>query len=330
MKYRLLFYLVLILLPGSPGYGQSEQGDAPEWAPVGAKWWYTYSGFYDGNFYLTMESTGDTLVSGFPCRILEIKEHYPDHYTAETYFENTYMKNMGFSDSKIILRQEGDSVFYLRKDRFELLYDFSLKTGDTMSMAEPRLLPPYRPRDTIVSFEIAETYTTTIDGQELRVQGRKELYPEKLGEGSPFRGGYEVIEKIGDMRFILPVDDVECDAFCPLGLRCYQDESIFYKVGEEACDTLFLFGPPSYTQSADTESWTIFPNPVSSDAAQIQVKGIRAEHWILRDIHGRILYRDESVSGSSSLDIPVHLAPGMYLLELRSGRERAVKKLLVK
>lgn len=331
MRDRLIFYLIFFLLPTSTILGQSEEPDPLEWAPIGAKWWYTYSGFMQGNYLMTLESVRDTVVTGLSGRILEVNEFFPEGYNKDSSDIITYLEGTDFGESRIIIRQEGDSIFYLRKGRFELLYDFSLREGDTMTVAEPRQTPPNsESHDTLLYIRIDSISTISIDGQELRVQNRKLYSPPELF-GSSFIVGNRVIEKIGDTRFFLPINDLYCDARCPYELRCYQDEFLFYKAVDFSCDTITLFDTvSSYIQSPKTESWTIFPNPVSSGRLHLQVKDVRVDHWILRDIHGRLLYHHESVSGSQSLDIPLRLYPGMYILELRSGRERALKKLMVK
>ena len=119
-----------------------------EWAPVGAKWYYT-APYFDPVFYngygscIYMESVKDSLIGGNSVRLLEIRSCNEDKFVA-----------------RAVIRQNGDSIFYSHPEteRFYLLYNFSAKVGDSIIVhgekfhSAPGFLYPY-PQEMINSFK---------------------------------------------------------------------------------------------------------------------------------------------------------------------------------
>lgn len=327
MLYRFIFLILLCTSIVNQVGAQTADSRIKEWAPIGAKWWYTYSGAGLGQHYLTLESVKDTVVQGKDSRILDIEAHYADGYFLDTASTISYFENTDYGPPRIILQQQGDSIFYLRKNKFELLYDFSLKVSDTMTVVEPQRTAQDNIHDTLLYIQIDEVTTTIIDGQELRLQ-KRELYPSPVKFNSGFLAGDTVIEKIGDNAFFLPFKDLECDAICPYKLRCYQDDSMFYKAVDMPCDSLTPL-ESSNLPMPGAEHVVLYPNPMQSGSGRLNVKGAEVENWILRNLQGRVLYKQKQKFGGTSIDMPVDLRPGMYFLELRSQGKRFVKRIIV-
>lgn len=80
MRCRVLFSILLCTFSINHAGAQSGNSNTKEWAPIGAKWWYTYSGFGIGQHYLTLESMKDTVVQGKYARILDIEAHYAEGF----------------------------------------------------------------------------------------------------------------------------------------------------------------------------------------------------------------------------------------------------------
>ena len=127
MRCRVIFFIIICTFTMHLAGAQSGNSDTKEWAPIGAKWWYSYSGHGSDLYYLALESVGDTIVLEKNARILEIQAYYTEGSHLETIPYITYFKNTGFNKPQIIIHQQGDSIYYLRNNNFELLYDFSLK-----------------------------------------------------------------------------------------------------------------------------------------------------------------------------------------------------------
>ena len=295
------------------------QKDSVEWAPLGATWYYSYEYYATPRVdYLKMESTKDTLVNGQNARLIE-----GTIYTESGYIIPATEK---YEDGSFIIHQNGDSIFYLRENKFELLYDFSLEAGDTMDVVTPG---PYRPRydnDTMIQITIDSIGEVVLHGDTLRKQVVSMNW-EKYNDTYIFQG--EIIEKVGIELFFLPFDDLVCDLSCPGQLRCYQDSTVFYKRVEMACDTTYL---PTPTENLPGKpEIRLYPNPVTSGAAQVHIEGPDRFTWKLRDIHGRILYQSaQEEFGKISASLPAGLCSGIYLVEIQSNEKIYIKKLIVR
>lgn len=327
MLYRFIFLILLCTSIVNQVGAQTADSGIKEWAPIGAKWWYTYSGAGQSQHYLTLESVKDTVVQGKDSRILDIEAHYADGFFLDTASTISYFENTDYGPPRIILHQQGDSIFYLRKNKFELLYDFSLKVRDTMTVVEPQRTAQDDIHDTLLYMQIDEVTATIIDGQKLRLQ-KRELYPSPVKYNSGYLTGDTVIEKIGDNAFFLPYKDLECDAICPYKLRCYQDDSIFYKAVDMPCDFITPLESSNFAL-LESENVILYPNPVPAGMGRLQVEGIPVDSWILHDLQGRVLYKQKRKFDGRSIKIPVDLQAGMYFLELQSKGGRYMKRIIV-
>ncbi len=101
--------IIAVIILSITGCGEEEMHQTlpepePEWAPVGAQWWYTLSmGFSPEPAYAHMEATKDTTIAEKDCRKLEWREYTPS--TDHRY--NTMFVGVSYT------YQDGDWVFYL-------------------------------------------------------------------------------------------------------------------------------------------------------------------------------------------------------------------------
>ena len=293
------------------------QNDGVEWAPIGATWHYeiTYP-FSSVVNCLAMEVVKDTIVNNTPARLINGKLYQ--------YSGDTIPATDVYDQGNIILHQKGDSVYYYRKNKFELLYDFSLEVGDTMDIVTPAPYDPNNVSDTMIQMVVDSVGEVVVGNDTLRKQVFRML--RKFDSNYGFGGTH--IEKIGNLYFLLPVDDLLCDVFCPLPLRCYQDSSLLYKLSEVDCDATYLM--TSTQNNLSLPEIRLYPNPVSSGAGQLHIEGPERFTWRLLDIHGRILYHSaREVSGKVAVSLPAGLSPGLYLIEIRTGERTYVRKLVV-
>ncbi len=86
------------------------------WKCEGLLDWYSYN---DINTYVTATVAGDTIVDGIPCKRLELNIKEDD----------------GISEYSVFSLYESDGALYCYSEasnKFELVLDFSKKTGDTI------------------------------------------------------------------------------------------------------------------------------------------------------------------------------------------------------
>ncbi len=293
------------------------QNEGVEWAPIGATWHYEVRyAFSPVVNCLALEVVKDTIINDITARFIEGKLYQ--------FEEDTIPATDVYDQGNIILHQKGDSIYYYRENKFELLYDFSLEVGDTMNIVTPAPYNPNYVADTMIQIVIDSVEKVVVGNDTLR----KQVFhmTSKFDSYYGFSGTF--IEKIGDLYFLLPVDDLLCDNFCPLPLRCYQDNSLFYKQWEVECDATYLM--TSTQNNLPLSEIRLYPNPVFSGSGQLSIEGPDRFTWRLRDIHGGTLYHStRESSGKETAALPSGLSPGMYLVEIQTGDQTYVRKLIV-
>jgi hypothetical protein len=96
----------------------------PEFAPIGAKWYFNYPNS-TSNDYVVFESKKDTTIQGKDSRAIDV------------WLNNTKLV------SREYVYQKGDSIFYYNRNynSFFLLYNFSAKAGDTVTVHPAKFKP---------------------------------------------------------------------------------------------------------------------------------------------------------------------------------------------
>lgn len=178
-------------------------------------------------------------------------------------------------------------------------------------------------KDTVIYSYVESIDSIEINGQLLRTQKLKNFRPHNSNSNYDF--GEYVIEKIGSDRFFLPINDLYCDGRCPQPLRCYQDDSLFYKAVDIACDSTFVIS--STGLKPENEDVILYPNP-TPPATELHIEGVEVTEWFLWNIRGRLISRGQSSLGRPTIDIPSPVQPGMYVVELRSGQDRYIRKVV--
>ncbi|MBN1117367.1 MAG: T9SS type A sorting domain-containing protein [Bacteroidales bacterium] len=207
---------------------------AQEFAPTGAKWYYSHN--YGMQPYLTyIESVGDTTINETECKILESNRIFENTNDGFVYFWDT----VKFSRDFVYYRQ--DTVFHFLNNEFYPLYVFNANKTDTILVKVAGECTDYTYDCSKFEYVVDSISSVTIDGQELK------LIYNSMTEDSDWAfnlsGNLEekpIIEKIGSSKFFFGLHKnavLEGDIAC---LRCYIDENISYKADywEKECDYL--------------------------------------------------------------------------------------------
>lgn len=188
----------------------------PEWAPIGAKWYYT-SPYYmhedPGDYYkqcTVMESIKDTMVFGKKCRKIDVR-----------YCSNNL--EVGW----FIVHQNGDTLSYLNGESFHVLYNFSAKPGDTITVHKGLFIPVSASLNRMnprygFQYYVVDTGRIQIYGQWLRRQEVKNTY------NSDFVLSKYIVEKIGNYTYFLGRFIVQYIGQAGGFLRCYHDPLLDY------------------------------------------------------------------------------------------------------
>lgn len=174
-----------------------------EWAPIGAKWYInalSYSSpMYDKwQKYSTMECASDTIVGGYNGR--KVGDH--------------------------IMIQDGYKVYVWWQDTIRLQYDFSLNVGDTTVFDLLHFDPDVR----FQSFIVEAIDTLNIDGILLK---RFHAIGNDFQEpASCYCWPYVYMEKIGEVGVVVKENafEYETSDHIPPFIRCYEEDSLLYKV----------------------------------------------------------------------------------------------------
>jgi hypothetical protein len=276
----------------------------PVWAPAGSIWYYsvdeTPMAPPPHNYgYYKIESLGDTNLLGITARILK----------------NTYYSSSGqIADMGIeIMYSDTDRVYHFNYDQFNVLYDFSLQPGDTFKIKEPFFTQ--LSADTTIAFVVDSIGTEEINGQNLRVQ-----YNRLLDAGSGWFTGAKVIERIGDVNYLFPNHQLDCDAGnCPF-LHCYSDGEIAFSMNPEiACDTLI-----SGLGSAEFEIETVlFPNPADGFVNLRVPDEYQAKDYSLKIYNELFCILLEMKSAGNEMFVDVSALPsGLYFVQLLNSKKQ--------
>jgi hypothetical protein len=200
MKIILLF--VLILFTYLTGFAQ------PEFAPIGAEWYYSqYEGYMPPQAnYVKHTCIKDSVIAGKNVKVIQ-----------KTLYRRDGPVAMGYE----YLHQNGDTISYWKGDMFHILYNFSLSKGDSILLYSE--MPDYCENKSPYGWgSIDSVYTKTINNRSLKAYfcSNKKGYHWSL-DGSP------IIEKIGGTSYLLPQNN-DCVVDVPgIGpLRCYSDPEL--------------------------------------------------------------------------------------------------------
>ena len=256
---KILF--VLILLVCGQLYAQTNQN----WAPIGAKWYYSSLHKRDLGFwpsYTVIESIRQQLFQGKMCRVLQQKVYYKNGNSAVEGEYYTY--------------EDSNKVYYWANNQFYKLYDFVSPVGtewDVYGIEGDNFCdlipgsPPPPPVATRQLGRIKKTKDTTIMVNNLPL---KMFKSDTVTGYKRFALERETIQRIGNTKFMFPHQVNFCRITCCFfsttmpfySLRCYSDSLINYRFSFPlACDTFLYTNIPKYPNF----EVSIYPNPFGEE-----------------------------------------------------------------
>lgn len=283
---------------------------AQSWAPVGTKWTYSFTTQASwANSPFVIECVGDTIIESRFCRIF----------------------NQGFLGwgNRSYLYYENDRVYIYCNStmKFHLLYDFSLKTGDSMQLVFPN--GAGSDLDTSDLY-VDSVGTLLISGETFSVQ-----YMRNLNPYSDFRlFGGKVINKIGNISMFFPNFMNSHVYFGPL--RCYQDSFRSFKFSNIPCDTNIVYA--SFTPDNYEDTINIYPNPVRSDlfvefkykdSHEFEIKVYSSIGDIVLTMNGI----NKRISGINNKKVTIPLerfCNGIYIIKITNTTGQTIIRKIVK
>lgn len=227
----------------------SLNANSQQFAPIGAKWYYTERyvgpGNWEDEYTLEVEAVNDSLIKGQNC--IEINCDYLCWHPYNTQF--VYSSN--------------DTVFLYDSllDTFKILYRFQALAGEAWNIPISGLMPDYGDyfRVTIDSVSIVMINDIPLIEQYVTYScqmfdGSGELYES-------FWYNSRIVEQIGDLTYLFNIPEILltwCDHNYSDGLRCYHDSIIgIYETGiAPTCDYEFV-----NLNQVHSSTSILYPNP---------------------------------------------------------------------
>ena len=201
----------------------------PEFAPIGAKWYYNHPNS-TSNDYVVFESKKDSTIQGKDSRVVDV------------WLNNSRLVGREY------IHQNGDSIFYYNDnyDSFFLLYDFSAKAGDTITIHAAKFKPTkafFSYDDSIANFKykILLVDSVQLSGQWIKRQKVTLLQDGLWGFSKPDGKDYYIINKIGSLAYFFGIQSGITPEDNPSICRCYRDSNFEFKnpLWVSECDYIY-------------------------------------------------------------------------------------------
>lgn len=258
-----------------------------EFAPIGAKWWYSTTEFEAGGGSLTITAIKDTIIGVKSCSIL-IFDPLP----------NAIVDN----DSLLIYQDEFEVYRYFPQfTNFYMLYNFTLGPGDSYFCYT---LGPDLLLDSLL-VTIVDTTTEIINSTPLKKQ--------IIQTTGSYDWGTEVYEILGNVQMLLPVNGVVEIIEGPL--RCYEDINLgHFETGIVAdCDEIV-----TNVIELNSPIINVYPNPAADRIfihSQTQLEGVNIR---VIDLAGSIIdIYSLDVFSREQLNVS-HLLSGVYIMHFQT------------
>lgn len=188
---------------------------AQEWFPLGAQWTYGYSDYFLGlSGYVTHVVTGDSVVDGRPCRVLQC---------TRTRFLNGNPFTEPLYPYRYLVYDTAGTVFIHTPDAgFDTLYAMNAGPGDRWS-----LVPLQALCDTAAYMEVLDTGHVAVDDVPLRWLATELRFPNA---DVPWVLPDTIVERLGSRWYLTP--QAGCAGWDMIiagsPLRCYGDQELAY------------------------------------------------------------------------------------------------------
>ena len=282
--------LLVCLMVCSNLYGLSAQGS--DFAPLGAKWYYSELDFALRSVPLIMESVSKEIYQGKLCSKLVVQ-----------------LPSVGPLPSPTYVYSQNDTVFFYSNitNQFEMLYDFTAEVGDQW------VVGGVYSRDN--NGNVLTSDTITVDSMSLLSINGGSLKVWHISHGFFYDWGRRIVEKVGNLDLFAPkyamwelqVGD----------LRCFETPDTAFHFVSYPCDTVIwtISGTQNLTNN---EHIKVSPNPFK-DQINLSIDAAGVFDFSLYDQLGRLIGRYPGVSDKQ--EIPTgSLSSGLYFWQLeRAG-----------
>ncbi|MDL2262043.1 T9SS type A sorting domain-containing protein [Bacteroidales bacterium OttesenSCG-928-I21] len=286
----------------------------PEFAPIGAEWYYTYSfGCCPEEYFHRVISEKDTIIEGSNCRILK------QRYSSDS-ADMQYIINMDY-----IIKQEQNKIYHYYLNQFNLFMDFGVQVGDTAQFAfmfkefyhndiewfnrDTILTARFKIEDIETDIENLKTFKSRIIDED--------IYKFDGVYHAPYI--YTYMEKVGYYDKFMPILDNGGgypDIVSYFWVRCYSDANFSFISDEWAAIDL----PCNYSIYCNLntpqikKNIEIYPNPFNESISILANNGKSVE---IIDILGKNVYYSDLVDETTEISTN-HLPKGIYFAKIKN------------
>ncbi|MBM3404538.1 MAG: T9SS type A sorting domain-containing protein [Bacteroidetes bacterium] len=314
-------YVLFILLLSASGFGQP-------WAPVGAKWYYSY---WPGLLpeLAVVESTGDTLIHGQPCKILHSYMIYSVMLPNGSYTYDTLYcpPQYTYEDAGVVYLFDPDS------GSFDVLYDFIAMPGSTITVKDETFegFCPEAVTSSLFEYRVTAVSDTLITGKTLRKQ---KVLPTPnadwvFSDPSGLVDDHPIIETLGSLKFLFGVPLSQSMVGSIRCLRCYQDTGIFYRssIWPDSLTCDYLSQLPTYIIEPEDNPFIVSPNPFRDYILIDRSNALSKIDIEIFSVEGR------KIQTTTNQKLPLIIetndfSRGFYLLKIRSTDRTSVFRLI--
>jgi hypothetical protein len=208
-----------------------------DFAPVGAKWYYSELNFALKTIPHIIESVGKEDYQGKWCSKLVSSSNDIVPNPAYVYTEN-------------------DTVYYFSpiSGQFEMLYDFTAEVGDSWVVGGLEAFD--------LDGNLVASDTVTVDSISLLSVNGQDLKVRHISHSFWFDWGGLIIEKVGNDKLFMPKRGiVEAKVW---GLRCFDSPEFDFQLVPYPCDTVFNFSGSSVSEQDASLRLLASPNPATT------------------------------------------------------------------
>jgi hypothetical protein len=195
-----------------------------DFAPLNAKWYFSQSfAWNDNTEYLTIESTGDTIIQGKNCKVLEKKGELSCTY---------------YNEKDFVYREKGIVYFYSPlTNNFQILYNHNAQK-DSFWTNVFSISFPFTTSNLIDTVQVTVDSVSNILVNDFDLKTYYVTYRSLNKNYENWRYQGLIIEKIGDVSFLFNFQ--EAGTFCEInekGLKCYEDDQLGrFFIGADSCN----------------------------------------------------------------------------------------------
>ncbi len=270
---------------------------AQSWFPNGAEWTYHYQDMMLQMGYVTHLVTGDSVVEGRACKLLNVTRTTAWGTNVDTLNIGTYY--LADSSGLISIR--------LPSGGFDTLYNMNAVPGDRWMLA------PFQENcDSTAYLDVVDTGHVELNNQNLRWLAVHIRFPAIWGTYA-FKD--TIVERLGTLLSYLPPQNMclgALDGSEGGALRCYEDGQISYMaLGVDACRISLGI------TEAERQALEMFPNP-GENAFRLKLPAALCGQLVIHDAQGREVLRAKLKE--AAIDVSTGQWPsGLYSISVLSG-----------